>query len=191
MDASSQAYGIGTPTPSSAATPTPATDTVVGSSIQPTDGAAEVEAAAVDGEATSTQMGGKTTSSIWNHFTRKNVQEADCNYCKKTIKAHIGRNGTSGMWKHFNRCKKNPNKPKPKGQQTLTLKTATLGKDEGQLMSTIFSQEKCKRAVVEFIIIDEMSFREVEGEGFRRMMHVLEPRFVVPSRMTVYRCLLE
>ncbi|KAI3876975.1 hypothetical protein MKX03_024560 [Papaver bracteatum] len=95
------------------------------------------------------------------------------------------------MWKHFNRCKKNPNKPKPKGQQTLTLKCATLGKDDGKLVNTIFSQDKCKRAVVEFIIIDEMPFRAVEGEGFRRMMHVLEPRFVVPSRMTIYRCLLE
>lgn len=189
MDASSQAHGTTTPTPASDATPTPATDTVVGSYTQPTYEAAEP--AAIDVEVTSTQIGGKITSDIWNHFTRKNVQEAECNYCNKIIKAHTGRNGTSGMWKHFNRCKQNPNKPKPKGQQTLTLKPATLGEDEGQLMSIIFSQEKCKRAVVEFIIIDEKSFREVEGEGFKRLMHVLEPRFFVPSRMTVYRCLLE
>ncbi|KAI3853230.1 hypothetical protein MKX03_030700, partial [Papaver bracteatum] len=189
MDASSQSHGTSTPTPASDATPTPATDTVVGSSIQPIDGAAEP--AAIDVEATSTQIGAKITSDIWNHFTRKNVQEDECNYCKKIIKAHTRRNDTSGMWKYFNRRKKNPNKPKPKGQKTLTLKPATLGEDEGQLMSTIFSQEKYKRAVVEFIIIDEMSFRAVEGEGFRRLMHVLDPRFVVPSRMTVYRCLLE
>ncbi|XP_026430028.1 uncharacterized protein LOC113326532 [Papaver somniferum] len=183
MDASSQACGTATPAPTSAATPTPATDTVVGSSIQPTYGSVEPETTTIYVEATSTQMGGNTdkiTSDIWNHFTKNNVQEAECNYCKKIIKAHSGRNGTSGIWKHFNRCKKNPNKPKPKGQQTLTLKPETLGEDEGQLVSTIFSQEKCKRAVVEFIIIDEMFFRVVEGEGFRRMMHFLEP-IVVPS----------
>ncbi|KAI3863623.1 hypothetical protein MKX03_031674, partial [Papaver bracteatum] len=165
MDASSQSYGITTPTPTPASDATPATDTIVGSSIQPTDGAAEP--AKIDVEATSTQIGGKTgkiTSEILNHFTRKNVQEAECNYCKKIIKAHTGRNGTCGMWKHFNRYKKNPNKPNPKGQQTLTLKPATLSEDEGQLVSTIFSQDKCRRAVVEFIIIDEMSFRAVEGE---------------------------
>ncbi|XP_026397287.1 uncharacterized protein LOC113292622 [Papaver somniferum] len=77
-------------------------------------------------------MGGKTTSDIWKHFTKKNVQENDCNYCNKTIKDHTGMNGTSGMWKHFNRCKKNPNKPKPKGQKTLTLKPATLGEEEDE-----------------------------------------------------------
>ncbi|KAI3846862.1 hypothetical protein MKX03_002853 [Papaver bracteatum] len=191
MDVSSQAYATSTPTPSSAATPTPATDTFIGSSIQPiaTDGAAQTSIIYV--KATSTQMGGKTTSDIWKHFTRKNVQEADCNYCNKTTKVHTGRNGTSGMWKHFNRCKKNPNNPKVKGQQTLKLKPSKLGEQDGQLVFTIFSQEKCKRAVIKFIIIDEMSFRAVEGEGFRRLMHVLDPRFVVPSRMIVYISLLE
>ncbi|XP_026428207.1 uncharacterized protein LOC113324081 [Papaver somniferum] len=160
MDESSQAHGTDTPTPTTA-TPTTATDTIVGSSIQPKNEAAHPETATVDVEATSTQMVGKITSNIWNHFKRLNVQDAGCNYCKKVIKAHTGNNGTSGMWKHFNRCKQNPNNPKPKGQQTLTLNPAQLGEDEGQLVSTIFSQEKCKREVVEFIIIDEMSFRAV------------------------------
>ncbi|KAI3892158.1 hypothetical protein MKX03_037705 [Papaver bracteatum] len=121
MDASSQAHdGTATPTPTTA-TPTTATDTIVGSSIQPTHEEAQPDIAAVDVEATSSQMAVKNlkiTSNIWNHFKRLNVQDASCNYCKKLIKAHTGRNGTSGMWKHFNRCKQNPNKPKPKGQQT-------------------------------------------------------------------------
>ncbi|XP_026450655.1 uncharacterized protein LOC113350746 [Papaver somniferum] len=57
MDASSQAHGTATPTPASDATPTTTTETVIGSSIQPTDGA--TEPAAIDVEATSTQIGGK------------------------------------------------------------------------------------------------------------------------------------
>ncbi|XP_026382386.1 uncharacterized protein LOC113277528 [Papaver somniferum] len=135
MDESSQAHGTDTPTPTTA-THTTATDAIVGSSIQPTNEAAQPETATVDVEATSTSMGGKITSDIWNHFKRLNVQDAGCNYCKKVIKAHTGKNGTSGMWKHFNRCKQNPNKPKPKGQQTLTLNPAQLGENEGKVCSS-------------------------------------------------------
>jgi len=37
------------------------------------------------------------------------------------------------------------------------------------------------------VIIDEMPFRSVEGEGFRRYSKVLQPRFDPPSRITVAR----
>ncbi len=37
------------------------------------------------------------------------------------------------------------------------------------------------------IIIDELSFSIVEGEGFRNYSHVLEPRYAVPSRITIAR----
>jgi len=37
------------------------------------------------------------------------------------------------------------------------------------------------------VIIDEMPFRSVEGEGFKRYSKVLQPRFEVPSRITVAR----
>ncbi|KAL0429250.1 UNVERIFIED_CONTAM: hypothetical protein Sradi_0551000 [Sesamum radiatum] len=37
------------------------------------------------------------------------------------------------------------------------------------------------------VILDELPFKMVEGEGFRAYSQVLEPRFVVPSRITVAR----
>lgn len=37
------------------------------------------------------------------------------------------------------------------------------------------------------IIIDEMSFRAVEGEGFMRYSNILQPGFEVPCRTTVAR----
>ncbi|RZC85824.1 hypothetical protein C5167_026498 [Papaver somniferum] len=91
MDESSQAHGTYTPTPITA-TPTTATDAIVGSSVQPTNESAQPDTTTVDVEATSTRMGGKITSNIWNHFNRLNVQDAGCNYCKKVIKAHTGKN---------------------------------------------------------------------------------------------------
>ena len=37
------------------------------------------------------------------------------------------------------------------------------------------------------IITDELPFRIVEYEGFRRLMRVAQPRFQIPSRTTVTR----
>jgi len=45
----------------------------------------------------------------------------------------------------------------------------------------------CRKALAEMVIIDEMPFRSVEGEGFRRYSKVLQPRFDPSSRITVAR----
>lgn len=37
------------------------------------------------------------------------------------------------------------------------------------------------------IIVDELPFRFVEGEGFQDFMKIVEPRFSTPSRYTVMR----
>ena len=37
------------------------------------------------------------------------------------------------------------------------------------------------------IIRDEFPFRVVEGEGFKDYSRLLEPRFLIPSRITVWR----
>jgi hypothetical protein len=50
-----------------------------------------------------------------------------------------------------------------------------------------FSIEDCRKALAEMVIIDEMPFRSVVGEGFKRYSKVLQPRFEIPSRITVER----
>ena len=37
------------------------------------------------------------------------------------------------------------------------------------------------------IIRDELPFRVIEGEGFKDYSRLLEPRFVIPSRIIVWR----
>ena len=37
------------------------------------------------------------------------------------------------------------------------------------------------------IILDELPFRVVEWDGFKDYSHLLEARFVIPSRITVWR----
>ncbi|KAF7822115.1 zinc finger BED domain-containing protein RICESLEEPER 2-like [Senna tora] len=55
------------------------------------------------------------------------------------------------------------------------------------LVPYTYNQEECRKALPEFVICDEQPFRVVEGHGFRKYSNRLEPRFPVPSRVTVAR----
>ncbi|KAF7820963.1 zinc finger BED domain-containing protein RICESLEEPER 2-like [Senna tora] len=55
------------------------------------------------------------------------------------------------------------------------------------LVPYTYNQEECRKALAEFVICDEQPFRVVEGHGFRKYSNRLEPRFPVPSRVTVAR----
>uniref|UniRef100_A0A803QDT8 Uncharacterized protein n=1 Tax=Cannabis sativa TaxID=3483 RepID=A0A803QDT8_CANSA len=50
-----------------------------------------------------------------------------------------------------------------------------------------FNKENCRNALAKMVVLDEHAFKVVEGEGFKHLMKVVQPRFVVPSRMTVAR----
>ena len=60
----------------------------------------------------------------------------------------------------------------------------------------MFNFEECKKALAKIIILDELSFRFVEGFGFRKFMFVTQPRFnPIPCRTTIaktcFRVLLD
>ncbi|KAK2641495.1 hypothetical protein Ddye_023258 [Dipteronia dyeriana] len=50
-----------------------------------------------------------------------------------------------------------------------------------------FDQLKCKRALAEMLILDELPFRFVENRGFHRFCFELCPLFDLPSRRTIVR----
>ena len=81
-------------------------------------------------------------------------------------------------------CKKYPNRLS-KGQQLLSFEI----KKEGRIMlkNHSFNVEECRNALAKFVIVDEMPFRVVEGEGFVEYSRTLEPRFTIPSKWTVAR----
>jgi hypothetical protein len=41
--------------------------------------------------------------------------------------------------------------------------------------------------ITKMIIVDELSFRSVQGEGFQDFMKIIEPRFLVSSRYTMMK----
>ncbi|XP_054795833.1 zinc finger BED domain-containing protein RICESLEEPER 2-like [Prosopis cineraria] len=129
-------------------------------------------------------------SAVWAHFERLPLDKtngeprAKCKYCPMTIGCDSTRHGTNGMRKHVKRYPRNPNKANKLAQSLLS--GSQLGSSK-TFSHHLFNQLDCRQAIAIFVILDEMPFNVVEGDGFKEMMRRLEPRFQVPSRATVTR----
>lgn len=71
-------------------------------------------------------------------------------------------------------------------RKQTTLKVIKGG-GQASLEKVIYNVAEVRRAIAEFIIIDEQPFRVVEGEGFKRLMSLILPNYNLPSRITVAR----
>ncbi|KAF8661542.1 hypothetical protein HU200_056963 [Digitaria exilis] len=118
-------------------------------------------------------------SLVWAHFDtglRGEDPIATCKYCGQVYTCDRSTHGTSTLWHHLRfLCPQEP----LKGQDPQRKNPGTP--------QISYSIEDCREALAEMIIIDEMPFRTVEGEGFKRYSKVLQPRFDPPSRVTVAR----
>ena len=124
-------------------------------------------------------------SSAWAHFTKQN-NTATCNYCKKAYACNSSSHGTSNMLKHLKVCVKNPNKEIDKKQKTISL--GKQFEDDPNSVSfklVEFKQEETRLALAKMIVVDELSFKFVENQGFRDFISEAQPRFKVPSRVTI------
>ncbi|XP_021728705.1 zinc finger BED domain-containing protein DAYSLEEPER-like [Chenopodium quinoa] len=116
----------------------------------------------------------KRRSPHWEHFIKKDGEnKAECIYCHTFIGC-ASLQGTSGMKNHIKRCKEYPPNI-DQNQQLLSLSQQTLDgnlvdKKKGRLELWKFNQEDSRRALAKMVIMDEMSFRMVEHEGFRNFM---------------------
>ncbi|KAG6694115.1 hypothetical protein I3842_09G034200 [Carya illinoinensis] len=134
---------------------------------------------------------GKVRSMVWDHFSRipkddPTKPRVACNYCGVSYACDMKTKGTKSMKYHIEKqCKKCPFKKTDKSQIALGWKVEE-GSGSGALMPIAFSVEACRQALVEMIILDELPFKFVEGEGFKKFMFVVCPKWVeIPSRMTV------
>ncbi|XP_019192763.1 PREDICTED: zinc finger BED domain-containing protein RICESLEEPER 1-like [Ipomoea nil] len=139
----------------------------------------------------------ESRSIVWDHFekirappaegeTEGPVVEGKCLYCAKIYKCESKKHGTSSLKNHMNACLKNPH-CKDTRQSLLTFNASGTEASEGVLGTWVFNQEAIRRALCEMIIVDELPFRIVEGNGFRKFILVACPRFQIPSRWTISR----
>jgi len=138
---------------------------------------------------------GRETSQIWDHFAKfiakGGKRRAKCNYCVKHFAAETKTNGTSVLWSHLNdKCLKSPFRFVDRRQTTLKAVPIKVGGQENGTSSiekVVYNVEDIRRAIAEFVIIDEQPFKVVEGEGFKKLMAKALPNFELPSRVTVAR----
>lgn len=133
----------------------------------------------------------KYRSAVWEHFEKfidfDVAHRAKCNYCGSNYAADSNSNGTLSLSTHLKKCKKNPH-----NMETSQAKIGfqQISKDQGS-ETTIniwkFDQELSRKTLAKMIIVDELPFSFVEGEGFRYFVTMTQPQFRIPSRSTVTR----
>ncbi|KAG8660891.1 hypothetical protein MANES_02G205650v8 [Manihot esculenta] len=130
---------------------------------------------------------------VWDHFTKFVNSEGElkgkCNYCKKEFYCDPKRNGTIALKNHLNSCKKHPHSIETRQAQLSLQKNASDNdvNDLGTLTTWKYDENAIRKALVHMIIIEELPFRFVEGEGFRSFMRAICPRFRIPSRWKISR----
>ena len=93
------------------------------------------------------------------------------------------------MQSHLLKCKK-ISSVIDTSQTTLSFQakqTSVEGEFNNEIVVTKFSIERIQMALARMIVVDELTFRFVEHGSFIYFMEVAEPRFLVPSRLTVAR----
>lgn len=129
-------------------------------------------------------------SEAWSHFIRKMVNgrvKGACNYCKKEILADPRSNGTSSLLSHVKICKRYPPNVEMlnKGRQKILV-----FKNKGELKAVGCSQHEITEGCVHMIVVDELPFRFVEGEGFKYFCKRACPYWVIPCRQTIAKHVL-
>ena len=132
----------------------------------------------------------------WDHFTKDLAPNslnprAKCNWCGATYACDTHRNGTTNLKNHLlTQCKKFPKESLDPSQRILTLQQ--LKKEDGKgvgssFAAVAFDVDACREALARMIIVDELPFKFVEGEGFRFFMSLVQPKLNIPGRVTVAR----
>ena len=137
----------------------------------------------------------ESRAKCWEHFIKTKNEAggkmAKCKYCGKSLCADPKLNGTSSLRSHVLKCMKMPH-PKDTRQSLLTLTPASAVDDSqsdqlGKLGTWNFDQEFIRKALARMLIVDELPFKFVEGEGFKNFMVSCCPMFKIPSRWTLSR----
>ena len=74
-----------------------------------------------------------------------------------------------------------------KGQTTLSFQRSIDGRGDSNIVTSLFSQTRCRASCAKMIIMDELSFKFVENEGFKLFCSNACPTFDPSSRVTIAR----
>lgn len=133
----------------------------------------------------------KKESDVWDHYDQYETGDprapirVKCKYCKKDCAFDKARIETITCRKHLGKCKLYPYRLPECNQTLLSFDSST-----SSLSAVSFSNEACRKACVKMVILDELPFSYVVGEGFHFFCSVACPKFIPPSRRTLARDVL-
>ncbi|CAN1789273.1 Putative AC transposase [Linum perenne] len=115
-------------------------------------------------------------------------KKAECTICKKVLVADPKKNGTSSCTYHAISCQQKLEARLSIAQNEGQQATLSFQPSSARLSSNkpwVFNQRAILVALAKMIIIDELPFRFVEHDGFRRFMIICCPDFRIPCRKTI------
>ena len=140
----------------------------------------DVETGTTTSEETFHYKGKRKVSDVWNYFVKKKEEKkAQCKICGKQLAYH---GGTSNLRDHLT------NIHPVKYQGCSSTSTSIEGPMDRMFKTKCCSNARSKEItdkIVNMIVRDTRPIRIVECEGFRELIHCLEPGFVMPSRQSI------
>ncbi|KAH1056006.1 hypothetical protein J1N35_034071 [Gossypium stocksii] len=97
---------------------------------------------------------------------------------------------TTNLNNHLKTCLKRPrgNTSNPKQSE---LAFVNVSQETTDLSTWVLDKDAIRKALVRMIIVDELPFKIVEGEGFKYFLSIACPRFSLPSRWIIRRDCLD
>lgn len=140
-------------------------------------------------QSSSSSRGPRKTSQVWNHFTTIDLETAKCKTCRTVIKTKFS--STSSLRRHL--------QTHPEIFATLdSVKKATDGLNTKHTITKAFERQtpldskspkahELTKAIAVMIAVDLQPYSVVEDPGFKAVLKIAEPRYVIPSRTTFSR----
>ena len=122
----------------------------------------------------------KSPSSAWDHFEKfideEGKTKARCLYCSKEYMVDRKNYGTFNLKNHTLICLEYLFNELHDEQDPLSKDV-----EEGNLVPRTFTNAMGRKVLTKMIILDELPFRFVENQGFRRFCNVFQPNFNISS----------
>ncbi|KAK8627627.1 hypothetical protein V6N13_135234 [Hibiscus sabdariffa] len=133
-------------------------------------------------------------ASCWSHFTKYVTEDgenrASCKHCDSTYSMETG-GSTTNLNNHLKTCLKKPRGSTFDSKQSELTFAKFSPESETTFSTWKFDEDAIRKALIHMIIVDELPFRIVEGEGFKLFLSKACPRFHLPSRFTVRKDCLD
>jgi hypothetical protein len=125
-------------------------------------------------------------SEVWEHFivAHDDKTKAICNYCPKHKNRYsYNKGGTTNLMNHLLSQHKHKVKPALRDSKQPRI-------DEMISNPPSFSIEVFEEFLVDWIVLNDQPFTEVESESFRKLLKLLKPNLKILSANTVKRRLI-